>query len=141
MVYYKKIILLLIFFHRYYRSFVFSCHKCSPCCQDTQEDDVEPQCLRQGLSRDRACRYTGRNCQALEPTLLNMVNMVFKTTATQKVETHKIPSSYIIGGIVLMFVLLVLVLVTIFLMYRVYCGAKRNDKPRVTLQLQGEWTD
>ena len=115
---------------------MYSCAKCSPCCQDTQEHDVEPQCLRQGFPRDRACRYTGRNCGGLEPT---STNTVFKTTPTltQELERYRIPSSYIIGGIVSMVVLLVMAVLITCLLYRVYCDIKH--KPRVALRLNGTW--
>ncbi|CAB4007956.1 tumor necrosis factor receptor superfamily member 4-like isoform X1 [Paramuricea clavata] len=117
----------------YYRSFVFSCVKCSPCCQDTQEDDVEPQCLKQGFSRDRACRYTGRNCGGMKPTSMN--SMVFKSTASQELEKSNIPLPYIIGLMVFVFVVFVLALLVIFLMYRVY-GAGKGNRSRVILRLQ-----
>ena len=120
-------------FHRYYRSFVYSCLKCSPCCQDTEEHDVESQCLKQGLPRNRACRYTGRNCGGLKPTSLSTV---FKTTRAQTEKFH-IPLAYIIGGIVLMFATLVLAVLTTYLLYRVYCKVKLR-KPRTALQLHGE---
>lgn len=46
----------------YYRSFVHSCEKCSPCCEDSEMEDHEEQCRRQGIPADRACQYTGRKC-------------------------------------------------------------------------------
>ena len=95
---------------------------------------MEPQCLRQGFSRDQACRYTGRNCERLEPTLAG--NIVAKTTDTQEMGKSKIPPLYIIGGVALMCVVILLSLVVIFLAYRIQGKAKR-DKPVTVLELRG----
>ena len=124
-----------IYFRRYYRSFVFSCVKCSPCCQDTKEDDIEPQCLRQGFPSNQACRYTGRDCGGPEPTLKNIV---FKTTATQDLKESRFPLPYFIGCTVLVFVVLVLLLVTTFLAYRVYFDGRRSKRIEL-FQLKGKW--
>ncbi|XP_028394810.1 tumor necrosis factor receptor superfamily member 16-like [Dendronephthya gigantea] len=125
----------------YYRSFVFSCEKCSPCCQDTKEDDVELQCLRQGFTtKDRACRDTGRDCRLLKPTLANTfiykrTTLVYKSTTTQGKVT-KLPLTYLIGGIIVILVVVVFGLVVIFLARRIYCDAKQN-RPEMS-KLQGE---
>lgn len=113
---------------------MFSCLKCSPCCNNTQEHDIEPQCLKQGFSRDKACRYTDRNCGGLQPTLKTML---FKTTATQTSVKIKLPLPYLIASVLVMFVVLVLALVTALLMHRVYCSVK-HDQPGVAVKLSGK---
>ena len=33
------------------------CHKCSWCCQDSKDNEIEEDCLNQGLPRQQSCRY------------------------------------------------------------------------------------
>lgn len=127
-----------LFSYRYYRSFVFSCEKCSPCCEDTKEEDIEPQCLRQGFSSDRACRHTGRNCGRLQPTSTPTIKIVLETTATQGLKKSKLPSSYLIGGTVLIIAVLLLLLLTMFLVYRVYFDGRRKERTEM-VRLKGKW--
>ena len=48
---------LLLLYSSYYRAVTDDCHKCSWCCPDSKDDEVEDDCVKQGLPRKQSCRY------------------------------------------------------------------------------------
>lgn len=104
--------------YRYYRSPTHACLQCSTCCPDTIKYDLESQCLQQGLSRNKACRYTGRNCEETEPTLLNVQAV---TTIKQSTANKSSVLPFLIVSIISSSLLF---LIATFLVYRSYCNNK-----------------
>ncbi|XP_046844624.1 tumor necrosis factor receptor superfamily member 19-like [Xenia sp. Carnegie-2017] len=102
----------------YYRSPTHACLKCSTCCPDTIKYDLESQCLQQGLSRNKACRYTGRNCEETKPTLLNVQA---ETTIKQSTANKSSVLPFLIVSIISSSLLF---LIATFLVYRSYCNHK-----------------
>lgn len=56
-------------YHSFYRSITEDCWPCTKCCPDSKPDDVEPQCLNQGLPTEHSCRldFKTQEC-ASKPT-------------------------------------------------------------------------
>lgn len=117
-------------FFSHYRSFVHSCEKCSPCCEDTQDEDIEQQCLNQGFPKHSACRYTDRKCKtvASNPTSGLTTNHFEKDKQTSSSITW-----YIVGGC-LGLILLIAAVISIFFI----CRKKKKD-PSLIKIAQREW--
>lgn len=111
----------------HYRSFVHSCEKCSPCCEDTQDEDIEQQCLNQGFPKHSACRYTDRKCKtvASNPTSGLTTNHFEKDKQTSSSITW-----YIVGGLGL--ILLIAAVISIFFI----CRKKKKDPSLIKISQQ-----